>query len=73
MSTLTKTLLGDQVAQVHEVQKYDEKDLSFTDKEKLRLAKKGNWITILSLIFAIKTGDPTEIFTSAEAIFQWFF
>ncbi len=70
---LLKATLGQTVEGTHEAQKNLERDLSFTDKLKLRLAKKGNWITFISLGFAIAEQNPLEIVENAQVIFQWFF
>lgn len=68
-----KVLLGSTVSAVHEEQKAVEKDLDFTSKVKLRLAKKTNWIAMISLGFAIFEKNPVDIISNAQILISWVF
>lgn len=73
MKSLTNALLGNMVAVTHTMQKDLEKDLTAFEKLKLRLAKKNNWVTLLTLGFAFAEKDPNQILASVGIVFQWFF
>lgn len=68
-----KAILGEDVQRVHQGQKDQEQELNFYNKLKLRLAKKTNWIAIVSLGFAIAEKNPVEIVTSGKILLSWFF
>lgn len=70
---LLKITLGSKVNEVHEQQKEIESNLTFGEKVKLRLAKKGNWITLISLGFAIAEQNPVDIVENIQIVAQWFF